>query len=94
MQGSVNDSVVYLGAIKKETSSSDSYMADDSAADSSAEMGNVDFSKRLYELYNSRRNSISIYGSPVLQADVQQIGHHAEHHGNVPIDTENGAVVQ
>lgn len=94
MLSSANDSVIYQGTVKKETSTStsDSYMADDSAVDSSAEMGNVDYSMQLYELYNSRRNSIAI--APVLQADGQQIAQDAEHRENAPTDSENGAVVE
>lgn len=82
-----NDCIIYegtqsvSGTVKKETSLSD-YMADDSSADYSTEIGNVDYSNQLYELYNSRRNSIAIGVASVLQADDQQIGHDAERHGD------------
>lgn len=54
-----DDSVIYQGFVKTEPPSSDSYMADESA-ESSVEMANVDYTQRLIELYNSRRNSIAI----------------------------------
>lgn len=88
VQGSAND-LVKKGTVKKEPSPSNSYMADDSSADSSAEIGYVDFSKRLYELYNSRRNLIATGSgvAPVLQDEEQQIGHDAEN------DAENGTTI-
>lgn len=68
-----NDSVIYQGTVKKEMSPSNSYMADESSMDSSAQM-DVDYSKQLYELYNSRRTSIAADSGPFIHADEQMNG--------------------
>lgn len=69
IQQDANDSIIYQGMVKNETSS---YMADDSSPDTSAQTDvSIDYSKQLYELYNSRRNSIAVDVGSVVQAEDQ-----------------------